>query len=209
MTFDPAIPQGNHKFSRSHTDIRNNFTDLNNVLSEDHIQPAPIVAAERDHRGKHRRAVIRTIAPAPGTALGEGAIYVHNQAAARQQLYYRREDNGAQIPISMIGGFAVIDGVSGLVIAGSTSFNLTSARVGGAPIGRYLLTFGVGTNMLDANYVAIATCGSTSAAGFAIKATVIDKAAGQFEICCRRGSTDALINPTTFSVIIFGEIAGV
>ena len=208
MTFDPAIPQGNHKFSRSHTDIRNNFTDLNNVLSEDHIQPAPIVAAERDHRGKHRRAVIRTIAPAPGTALGEGAIYVHNQAAARQQLYYRREDNGAQIPISMIGGFAVIDGVSGLVIAGSTSFNLTSAIDGGIA-GRYLITFGGGANMLDTNYLVVATASGVPVAGSSAIVCVGTKTAGTFQLFCRNQFAGATVSPTSISVIVFGEIAGV
>ena len=99
----------------------------------------------------------------------------------------------------MLGGFANSTGAG--VVTG-TAFNLTVVRTA---IGRYTVSF---TNpMMDANYVVSFSVQGTPAEPDAVYSlTIRTKTANNFTFDCRRAGS-SLRDPTSFSVIVMGEIA--
>ena len=135
MTFDPSIPGAGDYLASSQAEIQTNFNLINTYFNIDHVA----LDAASD-QGKHNQSTYMSTGafPAPpGTALGEGAVYVSNTAAAREYAYYQRENNGVEIPFSMIGGFAKFN-QAGVIVG--RSFNINSPAVTALGAGRYQIT---------------------------------------------------------------------
>ncbi|MHA1401150.1 MAG: hypothetical protein ACTSQE_12445 [Candidatus Heimdallarchaeaceae archaeon] len=150
MTFNPNIPAAADIPSQSQAQLLANFTALNTVFQVNHIAFNAATDA-----GKHLNATLLTYGAAPAvpvTLAGEGALFTRTQAAARMQLYYVRENAGAEIPISMLGGFAKFARVGG-AIAG-TSFNINTPIVVAG--GGTTLSVAFTTPMLDTDYLVFA-----------------------------------------------------
>ena len=193
MTFNANIPMAGDIPSQSQRQILANFTALNTVFAVDHL------AFNAINGGKHNQSTYLT-GGAPGNLAGEGTVYVDNPGGTRQYAYFQRESSGVSIPFSMIGGFATFTGGAGTAIAG-TSFNFNAPVYAG--VGIYNLTL---TNaMIAANYVVSVTINQADA-GSVFCATANITAANTLTVKIKT-LADVFVNPTSFSVIVFGEIA--
>lgn len=147
MAFQAGIPQPGDLLSNSQGDILANFTQLNNQFSINHVA----LTAGTDN-GKHTFVTLMENGGAPATAVGEGSIYVDVSGGTREQLYYRRENNGVSAPITtLIGGYAKITRATGAYTG--NNFNMGAAAVVGGGGTTIDVTF---TNpLIDANYLVL------------------------------------------------------
>jgi len=188
MTYLPGIPQSGDIPTQSQSQILNNFTALNTVFAVDHL------AFNAVNGGRHQQTSLVNSAIAPVTVAGEGAIYTRNPGAAREQLYYRRESAGIEIPITpLIGGYGR---VAAAILIGD-SFNINPV-IGNPAAGTYTITFT--NNMTSTNYGVLVTIvgdvGINWTGTFAL---------GSFQIFTGNAA-GALVN-RNFSFFITGEIA--
>jgi hypothetical protein len=139
---------------------------------------------------------VPTVTP-PITAAAEGALYIANTGAAREQLRYRRESNGVVCPLTeLIGAYARFDGTTGALIG--YSFNVSGVvRVGT----RFTVSF---SNAMAANtYGVIATAETTIASQIMrVSPDVFDVAFVELE-----ADQVGLNRPQSISIFVVGEIA--
>lgn len=147
MTYLPTIPAPTDRLSKSQQDIRTNFTVLNDVFNNNHIPFTNTV-----NPGKHTHVDMLAQA-APVTAAGEGSLYAFNTGGTRDQLRYRRESNGAIVPLTeWIGAFAVFTWNNGTgVITILKQLNVASITHTGGLNPYFTITFTQA--MADTNYV--------------------------------------------------------
>lgn len=88
MTFTPNIPTTGQSLGNTRDAIRNNFTNYNNVISENHYAP------NNANEGKHKYLQMPEEAADPATAVNEGAVYVKQGTGTVAQLFWRNENNG-------------------------------------------------------------------------------------------------------------------
>lgn len=88
MTFTPNIPTTGQSLGNTRDAIRNNFTNYNNVISENHYAPNDA------NEGKHKYLQMPEEAADPATAVNEGAVYVKQGTGTVAQLFWRNENNG-------------------------------------------------------------------------------------------------------------------
>ena len=191
MTYDPAIPQAGDDPAVSQAQLLTNAGQLNTIFALNHFEYNHVTVADR---GKHRYISMVSQAP-PVTGAGEGATYVNNTGATRQQLHYRRESNGIDVPISTyIGGFVRFSG--GGVIVGD-SFNIASVVRTAA--GQYTINFT--NNLTSGNYAVIVT---PNQIGFP-ETFAQNMAINQFFVETR--SNAGVLGDCMCSVLIIGEMA--
>ena len=88
------IPLSTDKLSTSQADIRTNFSEIQTVVSQDHVD-----FGEADE-GKHKQAIFPKQGAAPSTAADEVALYCKDNAGGTPSLYLRGESDGDEIEIS-------------------------------------------------------------------------------------------------------------
>lgn len=87
--------------SRSQGDLKNNFTDLNNILGHDHVQPQPAIPAENDNKGEHRQVTFFDVAADPilgALNFPASLLYTKHQGIAPNrttQLFFATENEPA------------------------------------------------------------------------------------------------------------------
>lgn len=200
MTFNPTKPQANDLLSVSQSDLQTNFNQSNTIMGVNHINFDNSIypGAVPGDRGKHVQVVMKvpTVTP-PITAAAEGALYIANTGAAREQLRYRRESNGVVCPLTeLIGAYARFDGTTGALIG--YSFNVSGVvRVGT----RFTVSF---SNAMAANtYGVIATAETTIASQIMrVSPDVFDVAFVELE-----ADQVGLNRPQSISIFVVGEIA--
>jgi len=120
MSYNPSIPQAGDNPSQSQSQLLDNFTQLNNFLSENHV------ALNASGQGKHSFLQMPEQAAAPSTLVDEVAFYSKlstNKTAGNQaELFYRQEDSGG---------------------AGGAEYQLTNAFNGGVSDGSYIIPGGL------------------------------------------------------------------
>lgn len=93
MTFTPNIPQSGQSLGATRTLVNGNFTNYNNLISQDHFAP------NNGNQGKHKQSTYVEVSN-PTTAANEIAVYAKD-AAGVSQLFMRRESNGTVIQMSV------------------------------------------------------------------------------------------------------------
>lgn len=187
MTYNANIPQATDDPSVSQAQLLANFGKLNTDFSVDHTA----FTASSDV-GKHKKATLLESAT-PTTSAGEGALYAKNTSGTREILYYRRESNGSDIPVGIIGAFVKFDS-SGVAIG--TPFNCSIARVA---TGRYEVTFT--TAMADGNYIVLVTPAEQG------RIFHYDSSTTASVFVEARNRSDGNTVDTSMNVMIFGEIS--
>lgn len=167
----PLIPQAGDYLAVSQVDLLSNTTSLNTRLA---LTAGGLVA----------------------TGATNGLLHTINNGG-RIELYYRRESDNINLPISKISSYGLINGVSGLLEAGD-NFNILSASGG---VGVYNVTFSV-RNYIDDWYTVLATPRS------ALPAFVsIDNTAGNGFTIRVFDLAGAPTNPAHVSVMVMGRLS--
>ena len=196
MSYQSAVPQSAHLLSRSQGDLLNNFTDLNNVLAVDHIQPQPAVAAEEGNRGQHRQVTffeaLGALPTPPANAYPLGTAYTNTLTIGGvnfSELFFETTRSvGANIVRQLTGIEVVTPGAGGATDYGITTpwglvlnwgtYNTLAGSIAitfAVPfVGVPVLTLGREDNVIPTTkYVSYAT-GSVANTGF----TAVGSAAG-------------------------------
>ncbi len=114
MAYNNAIPGPNDLLSQSQSDIQQNFAEIQTLIGVNHLNFG--VAGE----GKHLYLQMPEHA-APATAIDEAGFYANVGATSTvTELFFRRENNGASIPMTETVETTVTNGwsylPSGLII---------------------------------------------------------------------------------------------
>lgn len=217
MSYNPNIPASGTRIDQTFQLITTNFSQANTIFGANHVQFNDNVTADQ---GKHKNCVFPEIGQAsnpgpnpPTTSANEGALYTNlNATSAESELIYRRENkNGAyvdfvkDIPISLLlpRSFAnYAGGGSG----GPLGFSYNANAVIRNSLGVYTISF---TNALaNANYC-VSLSGQNTLSGvndniFSMRINTKTNTGFQVVITLRAGGSNQLIDPSTFSYVVFG-----
>jgi len=105
MSFNAAIPQSSEDPSVSQGQLLTNFGQLNTIFGNNHIT----FNAGADN-GKHTFCQFPEQGAGPVTAVDEGAVYTKQSAAGSTELYFRRESNGTELPLTGLPVTTVVAG---------------------------------------------------------------------------------------------------
>lgn len=113
------VPQANQTLAQTQNPILQNFATINAGFLVNHIELGTAGA------GKHKFLQLPEIA-APATALDEAGFYANVGAtSAVTELYFRRENNGASIPMTEMRALSATDGwtylPSGIILQWGTA----------------------------------------------------------------------------------------
>jgi hypothetical protein len=99
MTYNPAIPQPGDFISQSQGQILTNFSQLDTVFAQDHIELDDSTAADR---GKHKQVTLKELSAGPATTSTEIALYTKD-VSGTTRLFYRVPSSGTEV--QMTGAF--------------------------------------------------------------------------------------------------------
>lgn len=88
------IPLAGDKLSTSQSDIRQNFLEINTVVSQDHE------TFGNPNQGKHKQAIFTKQAASTSTAGDEVAVYCKDNAGGDPSLFVRKESDADEIDIT-------------------------------------------------------------------------------------------------------------
>jgi len=125
MTFsiNIGVPLGTHDPADDVTPMRTNYANISSFLAVDHVAPGAT------DNGRHKQVGFPAkVAQAVPVSDEAGVVFTAAGVAdtPRPQLMFLNKN--ASLPISTIRAYALINGISGLVIAGQ-SFNCTSSKI--------------------------------------------------------------------------------
>lgn len=95
MTFTPNIPASGQSLGNSRTQVLGNFSNYNNVVSQDHVAP------NASGQGKHKQSTYTELSLDATTLANEIAVYCKDVSGV-SRLFQRLESNGTVIPFSPI-----------------------------------------------------------------------------------------------------------
>lgn len=126
MSYTTGIPASGQTLGASRPQILDNFTSLKTTIDQDHVD------MNNSGPGKHNKSTYPEQAAAPTTAANEGAVYT-KEAATTTELYWRKENNGAEIqmtrgtPTDGVKGYTFLPG--GLLL----QWGAVNATISGVP----------------------------------------------------------------------------
>lgn len=85
MSFTPNIPVSGQSLGQTRDPIRNNFTNYNNVISQDHVAP------NNSGEGKHNKSTYVAQGSPPATLSGEIAFFGQVAASGSTEVFLRRD----------------------------------------------------------------------------------------------------------------------
>lgn len=97
-------PNPNDQLSQSQSDIRNNFLDINSLVSLNHVTFN--MGADS---GKHKFLQMPEQLPVPATAANEMALYTKQGSSGLAEMFIRKESNGIEIEFTngtLVGGLS-------------------------------------------------------------------------------------------------------
>lgn len=94
MSFTPNIPASGNSLGQTRDPIRNNFTNYNTVISQDHVAP------NDDDQGKHKFSTYVEQGADPDPDANECAVY-SKEAASVTELFFQRESAGTAIQMTV------------------------------------------------------------------------------------------------------------
>ena len=96
MTYNPSIPQPGDVISQSQGQILTNFSQLDTVFAQDHIELDDSTAADR---GKHKQVTLKKLSAGPATTSTEIALYTKD-VSGTTRLFYRVPSSGDEIQMT-------------------------------------------------------------------------------------------------------------
>ena len=95
MSFTPSIPQSGQTLGQTQQSVQNNFTNYNNVVSQDHVSP------NSTGQGKHNKSTYKEQGSDPVTIADELAAYA-KAVSGISQLFLRPESAGTPVQMSRL-----------------------------------------------------------------------------------------------------------
>lgn len=166
MTFTPNIPQTGQSLGETRDNIRNNFTNYNNVISVNHYAP------NDGKQGKHKFVEMPVQASSPTTLANEGGLFTKT-SSGNSELYYQRD--AVATDIQMTKGTPVLSGASGstflpggfilkwinvVINSNPQTLNFTTLGIGSFPNNLFVATVTINVN--DQNMQATVNDGLTN-----------------------------------------------
>lgn len=207
-TFDKTKPNAGESPDQAPTQLNANFDVIKEITSKDHEwDDTPVT-----NSGKHNQSTyLEQSASQPTTLANESAIWaVEGPSSTQTELYIRRENSSGALSVPTkdlailgVSACGLFNG-SGAAL-GTHNINMTCTR---SSTGIFLCNF---TNsMPDANYMYLITAQDTSVGTDPrlVSWRVNTKTASSLQVVFthRVSSTTSLIDPTSFTVIIYGGI---
>ena len=210
MVFNPSIPQPDDLLSVSQGEIQTNFSELNTVFEQDHVEYDNATTLDR---GKHKQSTyIELVNPdEPTTGANESSIWaIEGPTSTQTELYMRREGQSGDldVPTKDLAIFGVA--AAGLFDAagaalGTHNVNMTAVN---DSLGVFTCTYP--NAMPDTNYMVV-ICAQKTSSGVTdnpVGWRINTKAVGSMQIVFtfRSGGSNKLFNPDSWNVIIYGGI---
>jgi hypothetical protein len=141
MTYNPGIPQANEFISQSQGQILTNFSQLDTVFAQDHIELDDATVADR---GKHKQVTLKELAAGPATTSTEIALY-SKDVSGSTQLFYRLPSSGTEVQMTgsflaaqnghalLFGGIKIVWGRDTITAGGTTKAVTFVSAFSGAP----------------------------------------------------------------------------
>ena len=210
MSYNPSIPQPDDLISVSQGEIQTNFSELNTVFTQDHVEYDNATTADR---GKHKQSTYTELVnpDEPTTVANESTIWaIEGPTSTQTELYMRRESQSGALSVPSkdlaifgVAAAGLFDGAGAALGTHNVNMTVTKDETG-------VFTCDLTNPMPDTNYMVVICAQDTSLgigprlASWRINTKTVSSL--QVVFTHRISQSTTLIDPDSWNVIIYGGI---